>query len=101
MYYNVCALFINRTKSNDDFTGLYKQAHIFVTIEEHVSLSSRLKFSNKPQKLSMKLFLAKKSKHKKVADKVLQPQEEHINNPKDAEGISDAAKSKVRYIAGA
>ena len=102
LYYNVCGLFINRTKSNDDFTGLFEQAHIFVTIEEHVSLSSRLKFSNKPHKLTMKLYFWLRNQNiKKVADIVLQSQEEQINNPKDAEGISDAAKSKLRYIAGA
>ena len=32
---------------------------------------------------------------------MLQPQEEQLKTPKGAEGISDAAKSKLMYIAGA
>ena len=102
LYNNVCGLFNNRTKTDDDFTRLYKEAHTFVTSEEHVSLSSRLTFSNKPQKLSTKLYFWLIDQNiKKLANKVLQPQEEQINNPKYVEGISNAAKSKVRYIAGA
>ena len=56
LYYNVCGLRNNRTKTNDDFTKLYKQKHTFVRSEEHVSLSSRLKISNRPQKTIKKLY---------------------------------------------
>ena len=69
-YYNVCGVFNNRTKTNDDLTRLCKQARTFVTSEEHVSLSRRLKFSNKPQKLSMKLYFWLRNQNiKKLADR--------------------------------
>ena len=101
-YSNVRGLFNNRTKTNDDFTRVYKQAHTYVTSEEHVSLASHLTFSNKPQKLSTKLYFWLIDKTiKNLADKVLHSQKEQMDKQQDTEGISDAGKSKLRHIAGA
>ena len=80
-YSNVRGLFNNnRTNTNDDFTRVYKQAHTYVTSEEHVSLASHQTFSNKPHKLSTKLYFWLIDKTiKNLADKVLRSQEEQMN----------------------
>ena len=73
-----------------------------MTSDEHVSLASTLSLSHKPQKLSTKLYFWIMDKNtNRLAEKVIQPQEKKLEHIPDKEDVSDAAKSKIRYIAGA
>lgn len=102
LYSNVVRLFDKNPKSTDDFTKLYKEANKYVTSDEHVSLTSTLSLSHKPQKLSTKLYFWIIDKNlNRLAEKVIQPQEKKMEHIPDKEDVTDAAKSKIRYIAGA
>ena len=103
LFGNVKEVLKKKTKTNDDFARVMKQANGYLTSEIHATTSSEnLPESPKPQKLSTKLY--QWILHKEIqssSSRIVKQQTEKFEGQDTTTAVSDVGKSKIRYLAGA